>query len=177
MILLSALSNIIFAFVIIGIPLFGIFRKIEVFESFVAGGKNGFELVIKITPFIVGMYVAFGMLEASGFITLLYNLTAPYLSLVGFPAEILPLALMRPISGSGSIAILTNIIDTYGADSMITKIAATVMGSTETTIYVLAVYFGSVGIKHYRYALKVGLIADAAGICASIIICYLLFGG
>ena len=146
------------------------------FESFVAGGKNGFDLIIKIAPFIVGMYVAFGMLEASGFIQLLYEITEPFLSKIGFPAEILPLAVMRPISGSGSIAILTSIIENHGPESMVAKIAATVLGSTETTIYVIAVYFGSVGVKHYRYALPVGLIADLAGIIASILVCYFMFG-
>ncbi len=172
----SLISNLIFASMIVGIPLYGLWRKIELFESFVSGGRHGFDLIIKITPFIVGMYVAFGMLQASGFIQLLYQFTEPFLSKIGFPAEILPLAIMRPISGSGSIALLTDIIHTQGADSLIAKTAATVLGSTETTIYVIAVYFGSVGVKHYRHALPVGLIADFAGITSSIAICYFLFG-
>lgn len=174
--MISGISNLIFTALLIGIPLYGVIRKVELFESFVAGGKSGFDLIIKITPFIVGMYVAFGMLEASGFIQLLYKATEPFLSKVGFPAEILPLTIMRPISGSGSIAILSNIIETYGPESMVAKIAATVLGSTETTIYIIAVYFGSIGIKHYRYALPVGLIADFAGIISSILVCYFMFG-
>lgn len=174
--MITYISSLLFAFVILGIPLYGLLKRVELFESFIAGGKNGFDIIIKITPFVVGMYVAIGMLQTSGFFTLLASLLAPVLSFIGMSEELLPLALMRPVSGSGSVAILSEIIRTKGPDSLPALTASTILGSTETTIYVIAVYFGAVRVKHYRYALSVGLIADLAGVISSILICKWLFG-
>ena len=170
-----ALSSLIFAFFITSIPLYGLFKRIDIFESSVSGGKTGFETVVRIIPFIVGMYVAIGMLQASGFLALVSQKAAPLLTQLGIPTEILPLALMRPISGSGSLALLTDIVEQTGPDSLASLTASTIMGSTETTIYVIAVYFGSIRVRYYRHALLTGLIADFAGIAASIIICQWLF--
>lgn len=169
------ISNSILAVIIIGIPMVGLIRKVDIFESFIQGGKQGFDIIIKITPFIIGMYVAIGMLQASGFFNILLQYSKPVLDPIGFPAELLPLAILRPISGSGSLAMLANIVSQYGPDSIISLTASTILGSTETTFYVLAIYFGSVGVKKYRHALATGLIADAAGIIASIIICSWIF--
>ena len=172
----AQISIYIFATIVVVIPLAGLIKKVPIFESFIAGGKHGFDLIIKIIPFIVGMYVAIDMLQASGFFDLVLEYFAPALLQVGFHQEMLPLALVRPISGSASIALLDDIITRYGPDSLSARTAATIFGSTETTFYVIAVYFGAVGIKHYRHALATGLIADAAGIIASIIVCYFMFG-
>lgn len=168
-------SVFIFSSVILYIPFMGIVRKIAIFESFVEGGKHGFELIIKIIPFIVGMFVAIGMLRTSGFFDLATGFLTPYFQYIYFPPEVLPIALLRPITGSGSIAILSETIMQYGPDSLIAKTAATILGSTETTFYVVAVYFGAVNVKHYRHAILTGLIADAAGIIASVAICRYLF--
>lgn len=172
---IQLVANGLLAVIILGIPFVGLIRKIDIFESFIDGGKHGFDVILKIIPFIVGMSVAIGMLNASGFFTLLKETTAPYLSPLGIPPELLPLSVIRPISGSGSIALLSNIIDQYGPDALITRMAATILGSTETTFYVIAIYFGAIGVRRYRHAIASGLIADLAGIIASISVCYWLF--
>lgn len=171
----TQVSSLIFASFFIIIPALAIYRGVSVFESFTEGGKHGFEVVIRIIPFIVGMYVAIGMLQASGFFDLFAETFAPFFEMIGFPSELLPLALIRPITGSGSIAVLDNIIQTYGPDSLLARTAATILGSTETTFYVIAVYFAAVNVKKYRHAVLSGLLADAAGIAASVVICRFLF--
>lgn len=169
------ISSLIFASVILFIPFIAIVRKVPVFENFTEGGKHGFELIVKIIPFIVGMLVATGMLRASGFFTLVQKTFEPSFSAIGFPSEILPLALLRPVTGSGSIALLIDIVEQYGPNSMAAKIAATLLGSTETTFYIIAIYFGAVNIKRYRHAVATGLIAEISGTIAAIIVCKILF--
>lgn len=173
--MISQISALIFASFIVLIPLVGLIRNVAIFESFIEGGKHGFELVIKIIPFIVGMFVAIGMLQTSGFFTIVTNALAPLFKLIHFPPEILPMALLRPISGSASIAVLSDTIQRHGADSIVARTAATILGSTETTLYVIAIYFGAVNVKKYRHSIATGLIADLAGIIASVVICQLLF--
>jgi len=119
--------------------------------------------------------VAIGMFRASGALDVLLDFLSPLLSAIGFPPENLPLAFMRPLSGSGSLGLLTDLINEYGADSLYAKIGATMFGSTETTFYVLAVYFGSVGIRKSRHALAAGLFADAVGVLSAVYICKFLF--
>ncbi|MDI9819783.1 MULTISPECIES: spore maturation protein [unclassified Legionella] len=171
----NQLSNWIFLTFVVGIPLYGVFKKINVFDVFVTGAKQGFETAISIVPYLIAMIVAIGMLRASGFFELVNSLLAPVLSALGMPAELLPLALIRPFSGSASTGIMAELIHEHGGDSLISKTAATMMGSTETTFYVVAVYFGAVGIKKTRYAIPAGLLADLAGVIASVIICHYLF--
>ena len=152
----------------VSIPFYGLFfRKIKVYELFVDGAKDGFTIAVRIIPYLVAILVAIGMFRASGALNILLIWLTPFLNFVGFPPENLPLALMRPLSGSGSLGLLTDLIDQHGQDSLISKIGATMYGSTETTFYVLAVYFGSVGIKKSRHALISGL-ADLAGIIAAV---------
>lgn len=173
---LDSVSNWAIPFMIVSIPLYALVRfKAPVYEHFVEGAKEGFDVAVKIIPYLVGMLVAIGMFRASGAMDSITLMMKPALDLVGFPTEIVPLALMRPLSGSGSLALLTDLVKTYGPDSMTAKIAATIMGSTETTFYVVAVYFGSVGIKKFRHSIPAGLLADLAGIIASVAICYWLF--
>lgn len=175
--LANQLSNWMLLAFIVGIPLYGAaVKKINVFDAFIVGAKQGFDTVLSVLPYLVAMIVAIGMLRASGFFTLMGELLAPLMNMIGMPAEVLPLALIRPFSGSASIGIMAELIHQYGGNSMIAKTAATMMGSTETTFYVIAVYFGSVGILRTRHAIPAGLLADLAGVVASVIICRYLFG-
>lgn len=169
------ISNCILLCFIVGIPLYGAIKKINVFDAFITGAKTGFETVINIVPYLVAMMVAISMLRASGFFDLLSSLLKPILSSVGMPSELLPLALIRPFSGSASSGIMAELIQQNGGDSFIAKTAATMMGSTETTFYVVAVYFGAIGIRRTRHAIPAGLLADLAGILASVCICRLVF--
>ena len=168
-------SRYIIPFLLVSIPFYGLFfRKIKVYELFVDGAKDGFTIAVRIIPYLVAILVAIGMFRASGALNILLIWLTPFLNFVGFPPENLPLALMRPLSGSGSLGLLTDLIDQHGQDSLISKIGATMYGSTETTFYVLAVYFGSVGIKKSRHALISGLLADLAGIIAAVFLCQIL---
>jgi spore maturation protein B len=169
------ISNWIFLAFIAGIPLYGALKKINVFDAFTTGAKQGFETSISIVPYLIAMLVAIGMLRASGFFELLNNFLGPLLSALGMPSELLPLALVRPFSGSASTGIMAELIHQHGGDSLISKMAATMMGSTETTFYVIAVYFGAVGIKRTRHAIPAGLLADLAGVVASVLVCRYLF--
>lgn len=165
------LSNAIVLCFIVGIPLYGLIKKINVFDAFVMGAKQGFETSISIIPYLVGMMVAIGMLRASGFFDLLSSALAPVLTAIGMPADLIPLALIRPFSGSAANGVMAELIHENGGDSLISRTAATMMGSTETTFYVIAVYFGAVGIKRTRHAILAGLLADLAGIIASVMVC------
>ncbi len=163
-------SDWVFLLFIGGIPLYGFFRKVKVYESFVVGAKEGFEIGVRIIPYLVAIIVAVGMFRAAGGMDLLGNLLNPILHKLGFPIELLPLAIMRPFSGSGSTAILADLAHTFGGNSFITHAAATMMGSTETTFYVIAVYFGAVSIRRTRYAIPAGLLADLVGVIMAIVV-------
>lgn len=174
-VLISALSNWLFIAFVVGIPLYGAIKKIDGFDAFIVGAKQGFEISVSLIPYLVAMLVAIGMLRASGFFELVYGLLTPFLTYIGMPAELLPLALIRPFSGSAATGVMAELMHTHGGDSLIAKTAATMMGSTETTFYVIAVYFGSVNIRRTRHAIPAGLLADGAGIIASICVCRYLF--
>lgn len=171
----QTVSNLILLSFVVGIPVYAAVKKIDVFESFVTGAKKGFETSISIIPSLIALMVAIAMLRASGFFDLLYALLSPLLSAIGVPADLLPLALIRPFSGSAATGVMAEIIHDNGGNALISKMAATIMGSTETTFYVIAVYFGSVGITRVRHAIWAGLLADLAGILASVYICQYLF--
>ncbi|AHE67977.1 spore maturation protein [Legionella oakridgensis] len=173
--LATQISNWIFLAFIVGIPLYGAIKKINVFDAFINGAKQGFETSVSIIPYLIAMMVAIAMLRASGFFELLYSLLAPLLTTIGMPAELLPLALIRPFSGSAATGVMAELIHEHGGNSFIAKAAATMMGSTETTFYVIAVYFGAVGIRRTRHAIPAGLLADLAGIIATVIVCRYLF--
>ncbi|WP_211745071.1 spore maturation protein [Paenibacillus sp. Marseille-Q4541] len=158
------------------IPLYAYYRKVPVYESFVDGAKDGFGTAISIIPHLVGMMVAISVFRASGALDFFMGFIAPFFHWMGVPPEILPLGILRPLTGTGSLAFTTDLIQTYGPDSMIGRIASTIQGSTDTTFYVLTVYFGAVGIRNGRYALKVGLFSDLVGFVAAIFICLLVFG-
>jgi spore maturation protein B len=172
----ESISLLAIPFILTMFPLYAAAKRIPVYEEFVEGAKEGFQVAIRIIPFLVAILVAIGMFRAAGGIDLLARILSPILQPLRFPAELLPLVLMRPLSGSGSNGIFAELVKTYGPDSLIAKMGATVMGSTETTFYVIAVYFGSVAIRRTRHAVAAGLIADLAGVIASVIICNLVFG-
>lgn len=154
---------------------YGLFKRVKVYESFVDGAKEGFNIAVKIIPYLVAMLIAIGIFRAGGAMDWLIYVLKPVTNLIGMPAEALPMALMRPLSGSGSLGLMTDIMKVHGPDSFIGILVSTFQGSTETTFYVLAVYFGAVNIKSTRHAVPVGLIADVAGILGALFIVKLLF--
>ncbi len=158
------------------IPLYASLRKVPVYETFVDGAKDGFGTAIGIIPHLVGMMTAIGMFRASGALDALIGAIRPALELIGIPSDVLPLALLRPITGAGSLAFVTDLIKEQGPDSFSARVASAIQGSTDTTLYVLTVYFGAVGIRNARYALKVGLFSDLVGFFAAVAACWLLFG-
>ncbi|MDH5737471.1 MAG: spore maturation protein [Gammaproteobacteria bacterium] len=172
---LSSLAKYIIPCLLVGIPFYALaFKRVKVYEVFVVGAKDGLTIAFRIIPYLVAILVAVGMFRASGAMDMLLDLLAPLLHLIGFPPENLPLALMRPLSGSGSLGLLTDLVNQHGADSMTARIGATMYGSSETTFYVLAVYFGSVGVVRSRHAIPAGLIADAVGALSAVYLCLLL---
>lgn len=158
------------------IPVLAFSKKIKVYETFVDGAKEGFEVAVKIIPYLVAILVAIGMFRASGAMDIFIKLISPLTDLLGMPAEALPAALMRPLSGSGSLGIATELMVEHGPDSFIGRLVSTFFGSTETTFYVIAVYFGAVGVKKTRHAIPGGLVGDLAGLLAALFICKLVFG-
>ena len=160
---------------LVTIPLIGIIRKVKVYDVFIDGAKEGFDVAVKIIPFLVGILVAIGMFRASGAMDLLTGALKPVMSATGFPAELLPLAILRTLTGSGSLAFATDLIKTHGPDSLIARMAATMYGTSETTFYVLAVYFGAVSVKRTRHAVPTALIADVVAAIATVAVCMWLF--
>jgi spore maturation protein B len=176
------MKNLIEIISIVAIPLmflvflgWGLVKKVKVYEVFVDGAKEGFNVAIRIIPYLVAMLAAIGIFRASGAMEVLIAILTPVTSLIGMPPEALPMALMRPLSGSGSLGIMTELMKVHGPDSLIGIMASTMYGSSETTFYVLAVYFGTVSIKNTRHAVPTGIIADVAGMLAAVWIVNLLF--
>jgi len=153
----------------------GYLRGVKVYEVFVDGAKEGFEIAIRIIPFLVAILAAVGMFRESGGMDLLVRLVSPATDAVGYPAEVLPMAFMRPLSGGGSLGLMTDLINTHGADSFIGRLSSTLMGSTETTFYIAAVYFGSVAVRRQRHTIPACLIADLVGVIAAFIVCKIAF--
>ena len=172
----SAISVAAIPFVLVFFIVFAALKKIPVYEEFVEGAKEGWNVAVRIMPFIVAMLAALAMLRNSGALFLFQNLLKPLLDFIHFPPELVPMALMRPLSGSGSQGVLVEILTNEGLSETIKYTAATMFGSTETTFYVLAVYFGSVAVRKTRHALAAGLTADLAGVIAAVVICKAMFG-
>lgn len=172
----EAVSLLAIPFLLSFFPLYAVLRRVPVYEEFVEGAKEGIQVALRIIPFLVAILVAIGMFRGAGGITLLSHALDPFFQIVGFPTELLPMAIMRPLSGSGTLGIFSELVATHGADSLIARMAGTIMGSTETTFYVIAVYFGSVAIRRTRHAVPAGLIADLTGIIAAVTVCRIVFG-
>ncbi len=172
----SYFATIIMPLLVCLIPLYGMIKGVKVYESFVEGAKEGFKIGVMIIPYLVAIFVAINMFKESGAMEMMQNALRPVLSFVGFPPELVPMAIIRPLTGSGSSAVVADMAQQYGTDSPLTRMAGTMFGSTETTLYVLAVYFGAVNVKKTRFALAAGLIADAAAIFLSVYVIRLMFG-
>lgn len=151
-------------------------KRVKVYEAFIEGGREGWDIFLQILPYIVAIFVAIGMFRKSGALDYVSEVLAPVTNSVGMPPEVLPVALMKPLSGSGSLGLVTEITNA-DPDSFKARVAGTMFGSTDTTFYIIALYFGSVGIRRIRHAMVAGLVADLAGILAAVWICHLVFGG
>lgn len=167
---INYLSNLAIPFTILIILVYGLIEKNKVYDTFIEGAKEGIEIVVKIFPTLLGLFVAIGALRYSGVLDFLIKLLAPVIQFFNIPVEIMPLAILRPISGSASIAIGSDIISKYGVDSKLGLIASTIMGSTETTFYTIAIYTSVVGIKKIRFVLVAALLGDLIGMLSSVII-------
>ncbi len=154
----------------------GALRRVKIYEVFVDGAKEGFNVAVKIIPYLVAILVAIAVFRSSGAMEWLIAGLAPVLKPLGVPPEVLPMALIRPLSGSGALGVMSEGLKTYGPDSLIGNMLSTMMGSTETTFYVLAVYFGSVAVRKTRHAVPAALLGDLAGLMMAVFICNLVFG-
>ena len=172
---LDAISLWAIPVLLVTIPLIGIIRGVKVYDVFIEGAKEGFEVAVRIIPFLVGILVAIGMFRGSGAMDLLLSVLRPIVAPTGFPPELVPLAILRSLTGSGSLAFTTDLIKTHGPDSLLGRTAATMYGSTETTFYVLAVYFGAIGVRRTRHAVPAALLADLAAAIAAVAICAWMF--
>lgn len=173
---ITIMSSWILPIFILYILLVAVKKRLPAYELFVEGGKEGITMAFSILPFLLGMFVAITILRSSGALDAFIELISPLLIVFGIPPEIVPLGIIRPISGTAALGLTAELTQTYGPDSFIGRLAATMQGSTDTTLYVLTVYFGAVSVTRMRYALKVGLLTDLVGIAASIIITNMIFG-
>ena len=173
---LEAISVWAIPLVVAGVPLYALTRKVKVYPVFVEGAKEGFQVAVRVIPPLVAVVVALGMLRASGAMEGLAALLAPVTSRIGIPASVLPMVLVRPLSGGAALGVVADVLRSEGPDSYAGRLASVMAGSTETTFYVLAVYFGAVGVTRYRQALPAALLADLAGFAASVVAVRFLFG-
>lgn len=174
--IIETASVFVLPVLIVGFPLYGLLKKVAVYEEFVEGAKGGFQVAVTIIPYLVAILFAIGMFRASGAMDFMVEGLRPLLGIFGVPPEVLPMMIMRPLTGSGSAAIVLDMINQFGEDSILVKMVATMFGSTETTFYVIAVYFGAVNIKKTRHAVPAGLIADIVAMFAAIFVVKWLFG-
>lgn len=175
--ILDAVSRWAIPLMIAFVPGWALFKRVDVYNEFLDGAKEAVELGVRILPYVVSIFVALGIFRASGAMDLVAAALRPLLDKVGVPGDILPLVLIRPLSGSGALGITAELLRRWGPDSYIGRLASTMQGSTDTTFYVLSVYFGAVGVKKIRHALWLGLLADMAGFLATVFIVQVVFGG
>lgn len=172
---LNAISVSVIPVMILAIIVFGLYKKVNIFETFMEGAKEGLANTIRILPPLVGLLLAIAMFRASGAMDALIFFLSPITNFLHIPAEIMPLALMRPVSGSGALAIVSDNLSHYGPDSFIGRLSSIVMGSTETTFYTIAVYFGAVHVKNTRHTIPCALLADITGIITGVVVCTFFF--
>ncbi len=173
---MNIISVLAIPMIIVFIPLYGYSKGLKVYEEFTEGAKEGFQVALRIIPFLVAIFLAIAVFRSSGAMDILTWILSPITSKIGMPGEVVPMALMRPLSGSGALGIMSELIKTHGADSFIGRLVSIMMGSTETTFYILAVYFGSINVRQTRHALPAALTADLAGMIAAVIVCHAVFG-
>jgi len=175
--IVDGLSTWLVPVLLAGIPVAALARGVKVYPAFVDGAKQGFETAVRIIPPMVAIFVALAMLRASGAMDAASRALAPLTERIGVPAPVLPLIFVRPLSGGGALGVVGDVLRSAGPDSYAGRLASVMAGSTETTFYVLAVYFGAVGITRYRQALPAALLADLAGFAAAVVVVRLVFGG
>ncbi|MCL4425724.1 MAG: spore maturation protein [Firmicutes bacterium] len=172
---LEVISRWAIPFLLLVIVSYGYFRGVKVYEVFVEGAQEGFDTAVRVMPYMITIFVAISIFRASGAMDLLAGALSPLAQVLGLPPELMPLALLRSVSGSGSLGLVTEILNHYGADSFVGRLASVMMGSSETTFFVLAVYFGSVSIRKTRHALPVGLLADLVAMIMAVVVCRRVF--
>lgn len=170
------ISNLIIPIMVLGIIIYGFLKKINIYDVFVEGSKESYDMVLTMFPCMLAMIFGVNIFIKSGVLEYIFGFFQNILDFLHIPIEIIPMAIMRPISGSSSLAILNTILENYGPDSFVGRLASVIQGSTDTTFYILTLYFGSIGIKKIRYSLWAGLAADVIGIVSAIIIVNLMFG-
>ena len=173
--IIDIVSVFVLPLLIVGFPIYGLIKKVPVNEEFVEGAKGGFTVAVTIIPYLVAILFAIGMFRASGALEFMIEGMRPAFSLFGIPPEVLPMMIIRPLTGSGSVAVVLDMIQQFGEDSILVKMVATMFGSTETTFYVIAVYFGAVNVKKTRHAVPAGLIADAVALILAVFVVRWLF--
>jgi spore maturation protein B len=173
---LGLLGVFVIPAMLVGFPLYGLWKRVPVYEAFVDGAKEGFGVAVRIIPYLVAILFAIAMFRASGAMDAFVALVGPLTTALGVPADIIPMAILRPLTGSGSAALVADLIAQFGEDALVTKMAAVMFGSTETTLYVIAVYFGAVNVAKTRHALPVGLLADLSAFVLAAIIVTWLYG-
>jgi len=171
--MVSYISNLVIPIMVLGVIVYGLIKKVDIYDTFIDGAKESFDMITKIFPCILGMLLGVNILLNSGVLDYIFNLLRPVLS---FPVEVLPMAVLRPISGTTTLALLNDLFENFGPDSYIGRLGSVIQGATDTTLYVLTLYFGSIGVKKIRYSLWAGLAADITGITAAIILVSLFFG-
>ena len=168
--------NYLIPIIVIIILIYGLYKKVDIFDTFLLGVKEGLKSSINLFPTIFAMIIAINLLTRSGFILDITKILTPLFNKISFPAEILSLAILRPISGSASLSMLSEILSIYGPDSFIGRVASVMQGSTDTTIYIISLYFASIGVKKIKYSLVVGLLSDLISIILSVVIVTIIFG-
>lgn len=173
--IVDAISVLAIPLILVLIPVYGHRKGLKVYEVFTEGAKEGFDVALRIIPYLVAIFLAISAFRSSGAMDILSWIVSPLTSLIGMPAEVLPLAFMRPLSGSGALGIVSELVTTHGPDSLIGRMASVMMGSTETTFYILAVYFGSISVNKTRHAVPAALMADLAGLISAVLITHIVF--
>ena len=171
---INFISNIAMPMIILLIVIYGLKEKNKVFDTFIDGAKEGLEITLGIFPTLIGLFVAIGALRSSGILDVIIRFVTPILNIANFPSELMPLAMLRPISGSSSIAVATDIMKNCGVDSLVGMMASTIMGSTETTLYTIAIYTSCIKVRKTRYIIVASLIADVVGIVTSVVACRIM---
>lgn len=174
--LITIVSDLTVPLIFLGIVVFGMTKKVQIFDEFVNGAKSGFETVINILPTFLGLMVSIGMLRASGALDLLSELLNPVANIIKFPEQLIPVVILRAISSSAATGLILDIFKTYGPDSLLGRMTSVIMGCTETIFYTMSIYFMSVNIKKTRYTLSGAVIANLSGIIFSVILTYMIFG-
>ena len=172
---MQQISNLMLPLIVLIIIFYGVKKKVNVYDTFTMGAKESFDMTLRLFPTMLGMILGVNIFVKSGVLNFILDILKPLIELIRIPIEIIPLSILRPISGSSGIALLQTIIETYGPENIISKMSSVIQGSTDTTLYIISLYFGSIGIKKTKYALKAGLIADLIGIVSAILITKFIF--